>query len=127
MEIYSGPQSALDIGEPWSVPARGHIRPKLTRRFKVDGYRERINTSTEHTELIDYTIRNLEWGGKRFYVTNFGQIVTPVTVTHLRLNNLDLKQEVENLAQKGLDTAVRFSMNRIERTHRSYGRPWVMF
>ena len=127
MGIYSGPQSAYDIGEPWSVPALGHIRPKLTRRFKVDGFRERINTRTTHTELIDYTIYNLEPNGKRFYITNFGQVVTPITIGHIQRNNLDLKQEVENLAKKGLDTAVRFCMNRIERTHRSYGKPWVMF
>jgi hypothetical protein len=127
MCLYAGPQSALDIGEPWSVPARGHIRPKLTRRFRVDGYRERINTQTEHLRLTDYTIQNLEWNGKRFYVTNFGQVVSPITITHMRLNRLDLKQEVEKLVEQGLDTAVRFAVGRIERTHASYGRPWVMF
>ena len=127
MCVYAGPQSALDIGEPWSVPARGHIRPKLTRRFRVNGVRERINTITEHLKLTDYTIQNLEWDGKRFYITNFGQIVSPITITHLRLNRLDLKDEIEKLAKEELDTAVRFAMGRIERTHTSYGRPWVMF
>jgi len=129
MCLYAGPQSALDIGEPWSVPSRrGGIRPRLTRRFRVDGMRERINTETEHLELTRFAIHDLDsWDGKRFYFTNFGQVVTPVTLSHLRLNSLDLGTEIETLANQKLDTAVRFSMNRIERTHKSYGRPWVMF
>ena len=129
MCLYAGPQSALDIGEPWSVPSRqGHIRPRLTRRFRVEGMRERINTETEHLELTNFAINDLDsWDGKRLYFTNFGQVVTPVTLSHLRLNSLDLGQEIKTLASQKLDTAVRFSMDRIERTHKSYGRPWVMF
>lgn len=125
--IFAGPQSAMDIGEPWSVPARGHIRPKLTRRFRVDGNRERINTATEHLDLTDLVINRLDgWDGKRLYFTNFGQIVSPVTITQFKMNNMDLKDEVEKLRNQNLDNAVRFSVDRIERTFRSYGRPWVM-
>ena len=129
MCLYAGPQSAMDIGEPWSVPTRrGNIRPRLTRRFRVDGERERINTHTEHLELTRFAIHDLDaFEGKRFYFTNFGQIVSPVTLTHFRLNGIDLGDEIQNLASQKLDTAVRFSMNRIERTNNSFGRPWVMF
>ena len=129
MCLYAGPQSAMDIGEPWSVPTRkGKIRPRLTRRFRVDGKRERINTLTEHIDLTGFAVYDLDaFEGKRFYFTNFGQIVTPITLTHFRLNGIDLGDEIQKLASENLDAAVRFSMNRIERTNKSLGRPWAMF
>jgi len=126
LSVYSGPQSHLDVGEIWSVPAYGHIRPKLTRRFKYEGERERINTSTKHSELVDYVVHNIQWEGKRMYITNFGHIVTPVSMHLLRDKGVDLEGAVNEFVEQGLFNAARFTFDRVERTHKRFGRPWVM-
>ena len=126
LSVYAGPQSHLDVGEIWSVPAYGHIRPKLTRRFRYEGERERINSATKHPELIDYVVHNIQWEGKRMYVTNFGHIVSPVSVHLLRDKGVDLEETVNGFVEQGLFNAARFTFDRAERTYNRFGRPWVM-
>ncbi len=126
LSVYAGPQSHLDVGEIWSVPAYGHIRPKLTRRFRYEGERERINSATKHPELIDYVVHNIQWEGKRMYITNFGHIVSPVSVHLLRDKGVDLEETVNGFVEQGLFNAARFTFDRAERTYNRFGRPWVM-
>lgn len=126
LSVYAGPQSHLDVGEVWSVPAYGHIRPRLTRRFRYEGERERINTATTHSDLIDFVIHNIQWGGKRMYITNFGHIVTPVSIHLLRDKGVDLEEAITDFVDHGLFNAARFTYDRVERTYNRFGRPWVM-
>ena len=126
LSVYTGPQSHLDVGEIWSVPAYGHIRPRLTRRFRYEGDRERINSGTVHHELIDFVVHNIQWEGKRMYFTNFGRIVTPVSVHLLRDKGVDLQEAISGFVDEGLFNAARFAYNRAERTYNRFGRPWVM-
>ena len=126
LSVYPGPQSHLDVGEIWSVPAYGHIRPKLTRRFRYEGERERINSATKHPELIDYVVHNIQWEGKRMYITNFGHIVSPVSVHLLRDKGVDLEETVNDFVEQGLFNAARFTFDRAERTYNRFGRPWIM-
>jgi len=126
MHIYAGPQSHLDVGEIWSIPAYGHIRPKMTRRFRYEGQRERINTQTEHIDLTTYVINNIQWEGKRLYFNNFGQIITPVHYHLLRNNDIELESTVREFTNTGLYNAARFVTDRAKRTTTRFGRPWVM-
>ena len=126
ISLYSGPQSHLDVGEIWSVPAHGHIRPKLTRRIKFEGEKSRINTITEHHDLINFIIHNIQWEGKRIYITNFGNIISPVSIHLLRDKGIDLEKEITNLDSEGLFNAARFTLDRAKRTFHRFGRPWVM-
>jgi len=128
IHIYAGPQSFLDIGESWSVPAyRSNDRPKLIRRFRYEGERERIKTFTEHQDLTGLAVYNFNPNGKRFYFTNFGQIITPLTLIHIRPKGIDLQQELKKVIDNNLDNAARFIVGKIERTNMSFGVPWVMF
>jgi hypothetical protein len=128
LSVYAGPQSPLDVGEIWSVPAIGHIRPNLTRRrrSRSEGERRRVNTATKHPELIDYVIHNIQWEGKRMYITNFGHIVSPVSVHLLRNKGVDLEETVNDFVEQDLFNAARFTFDRAERTYNRFGRPWVM-
>jgi hypothetical protein len=103
----------MDIGEKWSVSAPGWIRPKLTRRKKSNGKVHRTNTITEHPELINFIIHNTQGSsGKRFYVTNFGNIITYVDNNLLRGKGIDLSQEVEKMNNEGLFNASRFTLRK---------------
>ena len=128
MSIYTGPQSSDDIGEKWSVSAPGWIRPKLTRRKKSNGKVHRTNTITGHPELINFIIHNTQGsGGKRFYVTNFGNIITYVDNNLLRGKGIDLSQEVEKMNNEGLFNASRFTFEKAkrqwDRTVKLYPKP----
>ncbi len=123
LSVYAGPQSALDVGEKWSVPGcKGNIRPKLTRRHRGG----RTNTITEHPQLVDYVVHNILWEGKRLYVNNFGHVITPVNIHLLRSKGVDLAKSVGEFDEQGLFNSARFTYERAERTNKSLGRPWVM-
>ncbi len=123
LSVYTGPHSALDVGERWSVPGyKGNIRPKLTRRH----VRGRTNTITKHPDLVDYVVHNVQWEGKRLYINNFGHIITPVNIHLLRSKGVDLAKVLEEFDEQGLYNSVRFTYERAERTNKSLGRPWVM-
>ena len=123
LTVYAGPQSALDIGERWSVPAyKGNIRPRLTRRNSGG----RTNTITKHPTLVDYVVHNVQWEGKRMYVNNFGHVITPVNIHLLRSKGVDLTRVLAEFDEQGLYNSARFTYERAERTNKSLGRPWVM-
>ena len=125
MAVYTGPQSGLDVGEKWSVPAfKSGDRPKLIRR--VLRTKDRIKTITEHFKLTDFIVKQLNPAGKRLYVTNFGHIVTPVHNVELRANHIDLLQTIENFNSDGLYNASRFTYQKAERSFKESGTPWVM-
>ena len=106
--LWTGPQNSQTIGERWTVPK--YKRPKVARGRRD----ERIFSIDEHLDITN-DILNFKQDGGRFYITNFGYIVTPVNF-HSISNRISVRDELRALnSNENSMTSARWVKDRIKR------------
>jgi hypothetical protein len=106
--LWTGSQNTLTIGERWTVPK--YNRPRVARGRRD----ERIFSIDQHLDITN-DILNFKPDGGRFYITNFGYIVTPVNF-HSINNRISVREELRTLnSNQDSMTSARWIKDRIKR------------